>query len=88
MIEEIKDTEINFSPIEVDLIKEYSVLHKGELLIEDSYIVMKSEAINSRFKIVRNEENKRTIKVCHIVFDNYDVYNCLHPSDLKLNLGL
>jgi len=84
----IKDTEVNFSPIEIDLIEQYSAIHKGKLMITDNYILMKSEITNSRFKIGRNEDNKRTIKICHIVFDNYDLYDCVHPSSLKENLGL
>lgn len=88
MEEPIKDTTINFSPIEIGLIKEYSDIHKGELLITDDNIIMKSEIIRSSFKVRRNNENRRIIKICHIVFDNYDVYDCLYPSDLKKNLGL
>ena len=83
----IKDLRTNFSDVELELIVEYSNLHKGSLTSTNGFILMKSEVINSSFK-VKSYEDKRTVNVCHNVFGSYSVYSCAYPSILKTKLGL
>jgi hypothetical protein len=86
-MDKVKDLRTNFSDVELELIVEYSNLHKGSLTSTNGFILMKSDVINSSFK-VKSCDDKRTVKVCHNVFGNYSVYNCAYPSILKTNLGL
>lgn len=81
------DTRTNFSSFEMELIEEHRDQHNGHLKEKGGFIRMKSELVNSSFKLT-TDEGKRIVKAVVRVFDNYSVYNCSSPAFLKLNLGL
>ena len=81
------DTRTNFSIYELKLIEDHCTQHNGHLKQKGGFIRMKSEIVNSSFKITTNE-GKRIIKAVVRTFDNYSEYNCVSPPFLKINLGL
>lgn len=88
MIEEIRDITKTFSHQELDLINEFTKIHKGTTDInEDGFLTMESESVTASFKVSRHEE-KRVIKSCVVTFGCFNPSDSRYPSDLKLNLGL
>ena len=85
----MKDIDIrtNFSPDEMDLIEEHRDQHNGHLKEKGGFIRMKSELVNSSFKLTKNKDG-RIVKAVVRTFDSYSEYDCVSPHFLKRNLGL
>ena len=91
MMEEIKNLNLEFSDVEMDLINEFTDKHKGtltkELRSNRDYFLMSSEVVNARFSI-ENQNNVRTVKIIINSFSNHSDYDCLSPFFMKKVLGL
>ena len=84
----IKDTNTNFSPVELDLINKYAEIHNSEIEINESgFITIESDVVKSSFK-VSSKDNKKVIKVCHVVFGKYEPYECFTPPQLQKALNV
>lgn len=90
-MEEIKDTNRYFSPVEMDLINEFTEIHYGQIKKEvvnsRDYLLMSSEIVSARFSI-KKDRYERSIQVVLNSISGYDVHNCNNPSVLKEVLGL
>ena len=91
MLNEIKNLNRSFSDVELELIEEFTNIHKGTLRKEiknsREYYLMSSEITNARFSI-NKVDNVRSIQIVINSFGNNDRYDCFNPMLLKKHLGI
>ena len=78
-----------FTEVELELIYEFTDKNKGTLLKSKrkdcDFIIIDSPTSYTSIKVVI-EDDKRFIKVCLSEFKQYDIQDCINPSDLKTAL--